>query len=172
MVPTPEGPAAIAEMLKVNKTITSISLSGNALCGLFFMNGKVWGTYTAEGIIQLAETLKVNKTLTSISLLKTHLDVEGANSIVEVAKDKPQLITLCGLKPDQTSADFSKQRLEVGDAILLALDLKKNLVLVYLNLSGNMLCGLTPNGRGTYTSEGIMQITEALKVNNTLQSIE
>ena len=27
MVPTPEGPAAIAEMLKVNKTITSIRCS-------------------------------------------------------------------------------------------------------------------------------------------------
>ena len=35
-----------------------------------------------------------------------------------------------------------------------------------------MLCGLTPIGSGTYTSEGIMQIAEALKVNNTLQSIE
>ena len=57
---------------------------------------------------------------------------EGANSIVEVAKHQPQLITLCGLKPDKTSADFSKQGLRVGDAILLAFDLKKNSVLVEL----------------------------------------
>ena len=69
------------------------------------------------------------------SLLKNKLGQEGANSIVEVAKDKPQLITLCGLKPDQTSADFRGQpesRLGVGDAILLAFDLKKNSVPVEL----------------------------------------
>ena len=66
------------------------------------------------------------------SLLKNNLGEEGANSIVEVAKDKPQLITLCGLEPDQTSADFSQQDLGVGDAILLAFDLKINSVLVDL----------------------------------------
>jgi hypothetical protein len=60
------------------------------------------------------------------------LGKEGADSIVDAAKDKPQLITLCGLKPDQTSADFSRQNLGVGDAILLAFDLKKNFVLVDL----------------------------------------
>ena len=41
-----------------------------------------------------------------------------------------------------------------------------------LSLSRNQLCGIDPYGRGTYTAEGIMQIAEALKVNNTLQSIE
>jgi hypothetical protein len=66
------------------------------------------------------------------SLLKNKLGEKGANSIVEVAKNKPHLITLCGLNPDQTSADFSKQGLGMGDAILLAFDLKKNSVLVDL----------------------------------------
>ena len=65
-------------------------------------------------------------------MLKNKLGEEGANCIVEVAKDKPQLITLCGLKPDQTSADFSNQGLGAGDAILLAFDLKQNSVLVEL----------------------------------------
>ena len=66
------------------------------------------------------------------SLLRNNLGKVGADSIVDVAKDKPRLITLCGLKPSQTSADFSKQDLGVGDAILLAFDLKKNSVLVDL----------------------------------------
>ena len=66
------------------------------------------------------------------SLLENNLGEQGANSIVDVAKDKPQLMSLCGLKPDQTSADFSKQDLKAGDAILLAFDLKKNLFLVEL----------------------------------------
>ena len=65
-------------------------------------------------------------------MLRNKLGKQDADFIVDVAKDKPQLTTLCGLKPDQTSADFSKQRLAVGDAILLAFDLKKNSVLVDL----------------------------------------
>ena len=66
------------------------------------------------------------------SLLENYLSEEGANSVLEVAKDKPQLITLCGLKPDQTSANFRNQDLGVGDAILLAFDLNKHSVLADL----------------------------------------
>ena len=65
-------------------------------------------------------------------MLCNDFGVEGANSIVDAAKGKPQLATLCGIKPDQTEADFSHQDLNVGDAILLAFDLKKNSVLVEL----------------------------------------
>tara|TARA_B110000027_G_C15890745_1_gene199607 strand:+ start:309 stop:545 length:237 start_codon:yes stop_codon:yes gene_type:complete len=65
-------------------------------------------------------------------LLRNDIGEEGANAIVEVAKGKPQLTTLCGFKEDQTKADFSGNGLKVGDAILLAFDLKKNSVLVSL----------------------------------------
>ena len=51
---------------------------------------------------------------------------------MEAATGKPQLTTLCGLKPDQTKANFSGLSLTVGDAILLAFDLKKNSVLMEL----------------------------------------
>ena len=51
---------------------------------------------------------------------------------MEVAKSKPQLTTLLGLKPDQTKADFFNQGLGVGDAILLAFDLKQNSALAEL----------------------------------------
>ena len=49
-----------------------------------------------------------------------------------IAKRVAQLTTLCGIKSDQTEADFSYGGLNVGDAILLAFDLKKNSVLVSL----------------------------------------
>ena len=35
-----------------------------------------------------------------------------------------------------------------------------------------MLCGMNKYNNGTYTPEGIIQIAEALKVNQTLQSIK
>ena len=66
------------------------------------------------------------------SVLGNDIGMEGANAIVNVAKEKPQITTLCGLKPDQTEADLSRQGLNVGDAILLAFDLSRNSVLVKL----------------------------------------
>ena len=66
------------------------------------------------------------------SLLYNGMGAEGAKAIVDVVKDKPQLVSLCGIKPEQTEADFSNQRLTVGDAILLAFDLQKNSVLIQL----------------------------------------
>ena len=67
----------------------------------------------------------------SRSLLQNNFGEQGASSIVEGAKGKPQL-TLCGLKPDQAEANFVNRGLDVGDAILLAFDLKQNSVLAKL----------------------------------------
>ena len=66
------------------------------------------------------------------SVLRCGLGEEGANAIVQAAQTKPQLTTLCGIKPDQTEANFRDQRLNVGDAILLAFDLSRNPGLVKL----------------------------------------
>ena len=65
-------------------------------------------------------------------MLKNKIDKDDADALVSTAKDKPQLTTLCGLKPDQREANFRSQGLGVGDAILLAYDLSKNSVLVML----------------------------------------
>jgi len=64
------------------------------------------------------------------SLLRNNMGAEGANVIVNVVRDKPQMITICGIK--QTEVDFSHQQLNFDDAILLAFDLRKNSVLVQL----------------------------------------
>ena len=39
------------------------------------------------------------------------------------------------------------------------------------SLDGNQLCGLTPSGFGTYTTEGITKLTEMLRTNTTLTAI-
>ena len=56
----------------------------------------------------------------------------GAKAILDVAESKSQLTTLCGIKSDQTEADFSDNDLWAEDAMLLAYDLKQNSVLVEL----------------------------------------
>ena len=66
------------------------------------------------------------------SLLRNDLGEQGANIIIDAVKDKPRITTLCGFKPDQTEANLRHRSLKVGDAILLAFDLKKNSTLIKL----------------------------------------
>ena len=40
------------------------------------------------------------------------------------------------------------------------------------SLAGNRLCGVSPEGNGTYNAEGINALCDALKVNNTLTSLK
>ena len=46
------------------------------------------------------------------------MDVATAKLLVEAVKGRD--ISLCGIQPDQTSADYRAKRLESGDAVLLA----------------------------------------------------
>ena len=39
------------------------------------------------------------------------------------------------------------------------------------SLGGNQLCGLDVWGNGTYTAEGIIKLSDALKINKTLTSL-
>ena len=39
------------------------------------------------------------------------------------------------------------------------------------SLEYNQLCGLDRNGKGTYTAEGIIKLSDALKVNKSLTSL-
>ena len=69
-------------------------------------------------------------------MLRNNIGEEGAKTILEVAEGKPQLTTLCGIKPEETERDFANHlahlALNVGDAMLLAFDLRKNSTLVKL----------------------------------------
>ena len=59
------------------------------------------------------------------SLLYNKL-ADGADALVAAARELPQLVTLCGIQPEQQDIDFSHRGLGVGDAKLLAFDLSKN----------------------------------------------
>ena len=59
------------------------------------------------------------------SVLNTKLG-DGADALVAAAHEMSQLITLCGIQPEQEDIAFSDRRLDAGDAKLLAFDLSKN----------------------------------------------
>ena len=106
-----------------------LNLSGNKLCGVWLEycnHGNQMGTYTAEGIIAISDALRVNGGLTCCNVLMNKLDLEAANLLVEAVKSKD--ISLCGIKPEQTSADFKGSygnTLSPPDAVLLSSDLSK-----------------------------------------------
>ena len=70
---------------------------------------------------------------------------------MRAAEQHGKIQTLCGIKPDQKEADFSRHGLKAADAVLLAYDIKVNTPLTDLNLA--------VNGIG---KEGAIAIAEAL----------
>ena len=152
----PVGAKSVAAMVAVTGALTSLDLSNNALCGLVQGGfGGVSGTYTAEGITAIADALRVNGALTVTNLLGNKLDEESAKVLAEVAKQKG--ISLCGIRRDQTTADFSRQGLNPPDAILLASDLSQAVVtgaLTALDLTFNYL-----------KDEGVSAVCEAIQSN-------
>ena len=59
------------------------------------------------------------------SILENNLG-DGADTLVAAARELPQLVTLCGIKPEEEAVDFSNRGLDAADAKLLAFDLSKN----------------------------------------------
>jgi len=60
---------------------------------------------------------------------------------------------------------------DMSGLIQLCNAIKQNTGLRALELDSNQLCGVDIMGRGTYTSEGILAISEMLRVNRGLQSL-
>ena len=87
------------------------------------LKGKYVGV---EGGMVVAGLIPVMGALTVTNLLGNQLDAESAKMLAEVAKQKG--ISLCGIRRDQTTADFRDKDLKPPDAILLASDLSQAVV--------------------------------------------
>jgi len=154
------GDAILISSDLVKGSLTSVDLSANHLT-----------TYGMDmtGIKELAAALGVNSALTVANLLGNQLDVESAKLLAEVAKQKG--ISLCGIRRDQSTADFAIQGLGPGDAILISSDLVRG-ALTQLDLSGNQLCGKDHLGFGTHTAEGITAIADTMRINGGLTALD
>ncbi len=121
-----DGYALPIKKLKGTEPVESLDLSNKRL-----------GVASA---IVIASLIGVNGALTVTNLLGNELDAASAKMLAEVAKQKG--ISLCGIRRDQTTADFRNKRLQPPDAILLASDLSQAVVtgaLTVTNLLGNEL---------------------------------
>ena len=151
-----EGINAIADALRVNGSLTRVDVRRNNIAGdgtaqlaaavlgnlkiemfneipikemransLTELDLKEKGVGVEGGMV-VAGLIPVMGALTMANLLGNELDAESAKMLAEVAKQKG--ISLCGLRRDQTTADFSEQNLKPPDAILLASDLSQAVV--------------------------------------------
>jgi hypothetical protein len=145
-----------------------LNLSNNCLCGVWDDNkGRLYGDYTSEGINAIADAFRVNGALTVTNLLGNKLDEESARMLAEVAKQKG--ISLCGIRRDQTTADFSRQGL---NPILLASDLSQAVGLTSLNLSSTDIGGYWDDilEEIVSTPEGPKAIADALLLNGAIDA--
>ena len=172
------GAKHVAKMLLVNGALTALNLKSNhlgdegisAVCEAIQSNKETklasldFGKNDIRlvGANAVAAMVAVTGTLTVTSLLGNDLDVESAKLLAEVAKQKG--ISLCGIKRDQTTADFSDEYLKPPDAILLASDLSQAIVTGALTM-----LSLTKNRLG---EEGTKAICEALEQNTTLKELD
>ena len=77
--------------------------------------------YNKIGVVgakPLAAMIAVKGSLSLVNLLKNRFDVETATMLAAISKEKK--LTLCGIAPDKTEANFRDQDLEPTDAILIA----------------------------------------------------
>ena len=72
----------------------------------------------------------------SVSLLGNDFG-KDAEALIDAARNKPQLISLCGIKPKETKRDFSFNGLKAADGILLAFDLQKHATLAELKYAAS-----------------------------------
>jgi len=158
----------LAGGLAIHASLTELNLMENKLCSLGDIGR---GTYDATGITALAGALGVCVSLTSISLLGNKFDDEAALMLLKIKEEKPMLLTLCGLKPEQTEANFYGLDMGPAEAKLLAPELAVHPSLRSVSLAANQLCGLDNLGRGTYDATGIKALADALSVTASLTSV-
>jgi hypothetical protein len=92
-------------------------------------------------VVALADAIKDMRAISSVNLLKNRIPVEQAQELVKIMQSKEKLVTMCGLRKDETELDFSGQNLDAGDAVLIANDISDMRALSSLNLASNNIGG-------------------------------
>jgi hypothetical protein len=69
------GVTALTDAISGNGALTSLDISDNMLCGLYFDGS---GTYNGAGVAALSYLLKVNSVLKELNMSKNYISPEGA----------------------------------------------------------------------------------------------
>ncbi|KAK3278081.1 hypothetical protein CYMTET_13956 [Cymbomonas tetramitiformis] len=160
----PKGAAALSSSLGVSRSLTTLDLSGNMLCGLWQQFGEFHGEYDPSGIAALSEALGLNKSLNTVDIKDNH--VGGHRGAPEALEALGKTISFGA---SLGSLDLSGNAIGPADAIALVAGGVLNGALNTLNLQGNLLCGVRRYTGGTYDSSAITAIAKALTFNKSLK---
>jgi hypothetical protein len=72
-----------------NASLTSLNLSSNQLCGVWYESGKLTGTYTAEGIKAIADALRVSVSLIKLDVGNNYNMGEGMAALQKTVEGRP-----------------------------------------------------------------------------------
>ena len=79
-----------------------------------------------------------NGAMSSLNILKNDIGTEQAQALIKI-KQENKLITLCGLKGDETELNLCGKMSGAEDALMLAEDIKGNEAMSILNVSNNRI---------------------------------
>jgi hypothetical protein len=114
------------EQAQVLLKIKKAKKAKRTLCGLsgdeteLDLSGKGLGPGCA---ILLALELEANGQLSSLNILKNDIKEEQAQALIRIKHEK-KMITLCGLKGDETELNLSGKMTGAADALMLAEEIK------------------------------------------------
>ena len=155
----PVGANAVAAMVAATGSLTSINLSRNILTN--------YGR-DMTGVTELATALGVNGGLTALDLSSNYLKDEGVSAVGEAIQSNKET--------KLSSLNMGNNNIGPWGAKSVAAMVVVTGGLTSLNLAQNQLCGIWTDWRGdkqgTYTTEGITAIADALRVNGALTSLD
>ncbi|OAQ29422.1 RNI-like protein [Linnemannia elongata AG-77] len=170
------GAQEFSEALKINSTLTSLSLWGNSTLDPLNLDGNSIGPNGAQA---LSDALKINSTLTALDLWGNSIGPNGAQALSDALKINSTLTDLDlggnsigpngvqalsdALKTNSTLSilDLGDNSIEPNGVQALSDALKINSTLTYLSLWGN---SIGPNG--------VQALSDALKTNSTLSILD
>jgi Ran GTPase-activating protein (RanGAP) involved in mRNA processing and transport len=129
-----EAAKALGSLLKGNTVLQKLNISDNTATGCSWQNSIGGGVQLAKVI---SEGLVGNGAISSINLLKNQIPVEQAQKFVKIMQANENLTTLCGLSREETDLDFSGQKLDAGDAVLIANDISDMGAMLKFTFSGD-----------------------------------
>jgi Ran GTPase-activating protein (RanGAP) involved in mRNA processing and transport len=189
------GAEAFADMLKINRTLTSIDLSENdieskgaiALAAALKDNQKLVSLdinnndIGDEGVKALADMLKINQTLTSIDLSDSDMDEEGVKALADMLEINQKLtsINLNGndIGDDTKALKALADMLKINQT-LTSIDLSANgieskgAIALAATLKKNQTLTVLKINDNEMRDEGTKALAEMLKINRTLTSID
>lgn len=122
-----EGVALLADALRVNTRLETLSVKGNFICTTQTRSGQGEEDHTTHGVAALADALRLNQTLKTLNLNHNDLRSDGAKVIGECLLDNGSLRTLA-MQVNSIGTDGAEALASslAGNSSLRLLDLRSN----------------------------------------------